>query len=267
MSIWESMFLGIVQGLTEFLPVSSSGHLVIIQNILGVKQPGVTFEVFVHFGTLVSILWVFYPDIKELIKAGLWLNNDKMGRRMIFLLIMGCIPTAIMGLVFLPFFVGLFNSVVTAGIMLLVTGSILWLINWKVPGRKKVDKMTVLDALLIGVFQGIAIIPGISRSGTTISAALFRDLDRETAVRYSFLLAVPVILGAALLEARDIITGANEVVSLIPVTLGTIAAFLSGVFAIKTFIRVLNKGRLYYFSYYCWLAGSLVILWQVVQRY
>ncbi len=267
MSIWESIFLGILQGLTEFLPVSSSGHLVITQNILGVKQPGVTFEVFVHFGTLISVLWVFYPDIKKLILAGLWLNNDRVTRRMIFLLIMGCIPTAVMGLVFQPFFVGLFDSVITVGAMLLVTGSLLWLINWKVPGRKKVERMSILDAVFVGVFQGVAIIPGISRSGATISAALIKDLDRETAIRYSFLLAVPAIFGAALLEAREILTGSNEFISLIPGALGTTAAFFSGILAIRTFIRLLHAGKLYYFAYYCWLAGSLVILWQVIQRY
>lgn len=262
MTIWEALFLGLVQGLTEFLPVSSSGHLVITQFLLGVKEPGITFEVFVHFGTLGSIFWVFYPDIKKLVIAGLFLNDDRVSRKMLFLIIMGCIPTGIIGIAFQPFFVGLFDSILTVGIMLLVTGSILWLINWKVPGRKTVEKMKVSDALVVGLFQGFAIIPGISRSGSTISAALFRELNRETAIKYSFLLALPAILGATVLECRELLTAGPESIAVAPLALGTAVAFASGVFAIRALINVLNTGKLHYFSYYCWMVGSLVILWQ-----
>jgi len=265
MTVWEALFLGLVQGITEFLPVSSSGHLVITQFLLGVKEPGITFEVLVHFGTLCSILWVFFPDIKKLAAAALFLNNDKASRKMLFLIIMGCIPTAVIGLAFQPFFVSLFSSVLTVGIMLLVTGSILWLINMKVPGRKTVEKMKVSDALIVGLFQGFAIIPGISRSGSTISAALFRELNRETAIRYSFFLSLPAILGATLLEGRELLSSGPENISVIPLALGTAVAFVSGIFAIRTLIRILNTGNLHYFSYYCWMVGSLVILWQVVQ--
>lgn len=267
MTTWEAIFLGIIQGLTEFLPVSSSGHLVISQYILGVKQSGITFEVFVHFGTLVSIIWVFYADIKKLILAALNINYDPLSRRMIFLLIMGCIPTAIMGIVFEPFFVGLFDSVVTVGFMLLVTGSLLWIINWKIPGAKKIGEMKTLDAIIVGIFQGMAIIPGVSRSGATIFAALLKDLDRATAIRYSFLLALPAILGATLLEARELMAGTGENISLVPLVLGTVAALFSGILAIKTFIKLLQMGRLYYFSYYCWMVGSLIILWQLVKKF
>lgn len=265
MTVWEALFLGLVQGLTEFLPVSSSGHLVITQFLLGVKEPGIMFEVLVHFGTLCSILWVFFPDIKKLVAAGLFLNDDRASRRMLFLIIMGCIPTGVMGLAFQPFFVGLFSSILTVGIMLLVTGSILWLINWKVPGRKTGENMTVSDALIVGLFQGFAIIPGISRSGSTISAALFRELNRETAIRYSFFLSLPAILGATLLEGRELLSTGPESIYVTPLVLGALTAFISGVFAIRALIRVLNTGNLHYFSYYCWMVGSLVILWQVVQ--
>ncbi len=265
MTVWEALFLGLVQGLTEFLPVSSSGHLVITQFLLGVKEPGITFEVLVHFGTLGSIVWVFFPDIKKLAAAGLFLNDDRVSRKLLLLIFLGCIPTGLMGLGFQPFFVNLFSSVLVVGIMLLVTGSLLWLINWKVPGRKTVEKMKVSDALIVGLFQGFAIIPGISRSGATISSALFRELNRETAIRYSFLLSLPAILGATVLEGRELLSTGAENISVVPLALGTVVAFISGVFAIRTLIRVLNAGNLHYFAYYCWMAGSLVILWQVVQ--
>ncbi len=265
MTVWEAIFLGIIQGLTEFLPISSSGHLVISQYILGVKEPGITFEVFVHFGTLVSIIWVFQRDIKRLILAGLNFNYDPMGRKMIFLLIMGCVPTAIMGIASEPFIAGLFDSVITVGFMLLVTGSLLWVINKKIPGEKKINEMKVLDAITVGVFQGMAIIPGISRSGATIFAALLKDLDRETALRYSFLLALPAILGATLLEARELLVGAGGSYRLVPLAMGTVAASLSGILAIKTFIKLLALGRLNYFSYYCWISGTSIMLWQLVK--
>ncbi|RQD75409.1 MAG: undecaprenyl-diphosphate phosphatase [Candidatus Syntrophonatronum acetioxidans] len=267
MSLWEAVFLGIIQGLTEFLPVSSSGHLVITQYILGVKKPGVTFEVIVHFGTLLSVLWVFYYDIKRIVLAGLWITSDLEARRMFYLLIIGCIPTGLMGLLLHSLFVGFFNSVLIVGFMLLLTGSLLWIINWKVPGKKKAGKMTFWDALFIGLFQGLAIIPGISRSGATISAALFKDLNRETAVRYSFILALPAILGASLMEFRKLILGVNESEFILYLVAGAVLAFLSGVLAIRTFIRFLHLNKLHYFAYYCWLTGSLVILWQVVQRF
>lgn len=267
MSLWEAAFLGIIQGLTEFLPVSSSGHLVITQYILGVNKPGITFEVFVHFGTLLSVFWVFYYDIKKIIKAGLWITSDLQARRMFYLLLTGCVPTGLMGVLFHSFFIGVFNSVLTVGFMLLLTGSLLWMINWKVPGKKKVNQMTFWDALLVGFFQGLAIIPGISRSGATISAALFKDLNRETAVRYSFILALPAILGASLMEIRKLLLGINEGEVLIFLVVGALLAFLSGVLAIRTFIRFLHLGKLHFFAYYCWLIGSLVILWQVTQSF
>lgn len=267
MSLWEAILLGILQGLTEFLPVSSSGHLVIAQNILGVKKPGVTFEVILHFGTLLSLLWVFYYDIKKIILAGLWITSDLEARKMCYLLLVGCIPTAFMGVFLEDFFVNVFGSLITVGFMLLVTGSLLWLINWKVPGKKNPLKMTYLDALLVGFFQGLAIIPGISRSGATISAALFKDLNRDTALRYSFILAAPAILGASLMEFRKLALGFQEGIIITHLAVGAFLAFISGVLAIRTFIRVFNMARLHYFAYYCWLTGSLVILWQAIQKF
>ena len=161
MGVVEGIILGIVQGLTEFLPVSSSGHLVIIQEFLGVRQAGITFEVMVHFGTLLSVIWVFAPDIIRLMQN---FTKSQQERHFVFMLMLGVIPTAIMGLVLGDYFELLYESTLTTGFMLLITGAILFTLSRIRPGRKNEKTMTAVDALLISIAQGIAIIPGISRS-------------------------------------------------------------------------------------------------------
>ncbi|MDW7674928.1 MAG: undecaprenyl-diphosphatase UppP [Bacillota bacterium] len=255
MGVWEAILLGLIQGLTEFIPVSSSGHLVITQAFLGIREATLTFEVLVHFGTFLAVVVVFYKDIINIIKNPL--------QKLTLLIIAGAIPTGLMGIFFKDFFTGLFESELVVGIMLLVTGGILW-ITQKLPKGMKTDReMKVTDALFIGVLQGLAITPGISRAGTTIFAGLLRGLDREYAARFSFLLALPVIFGATLLELKDLvgepITGDLGLAYL----LGTLVAFISGYIAIKVLLKVLSDGKLYYFSYYCWLIGLTVIVRQL----
>ncbi len=261
MIFWEAILLGLVQGLTEFLPVSSSGHLVIAQFILGIKQPGVVFEVLVHLGTFLSVVWVFWSDLTGMFRG---LARDRQQRKLFFLLGVSIIPTGLMGVFLSSFFKGIFQSTLTVGFMLLVTGAILWIIQWLPKGHKDVKKMGVMDAILISIAQGAAIIPGISRSGSTITAALSRKLDVETAVRFSFLMSLPVILGAALMEAKDILSVGAESVLVIPYAIAVITSFLAGVVAIKTFIRMLKGQKFHYFSYYTWFIGALVILMSVL---
>lgn len=261
MSLWEAIFLGVVQGLTEFLPVSSSGHLVITQFLLGIKQPGVVFEVLVHLGTFFSVVWVFREDLVRLV-AGF--QGDGEQRKFLALLGVSIIPTGLMGVFFSAYFKSAFHSVMLVGFMLLVTGSLLWLIQRFPRGYKDVKRMGVLDALLISVAQGAAIMPGVSRSGATITAALARRLTVETAVRFSFLMSLPVILGAALMEAREIFTEGAEAIPVIPYLAATIAAFLAGILAIKTFILLLRARKFRYFSYYTWFLGALVILMSIL---
>ena len=256
-SIFEAIFLGMVQGLTEFLPVSSSGHLVISQYFLGVKEPGVTFEVLVHFGTLFSVIWVFWKDITNLF---LGFSRQMQQRKLMALLAISIIPTGLMGVFLGPFFKGLYENVTAVGFMLLVTGLILWLIERLPVGTKNIKKMGVSDALLISLAQGFAIIPGISRSGSTITAALARNLDMETAVRFSFLMSLPVIFGATIMEARDIFSAGSEHIYIIPYAIATVTAFFAGIVAIKTFIKLLKARKFRYFSYYCWFMGTLVII-------
>ncbi|NMB41328.1 MAG: undecaprenyl-diphosphate phosphatase [Firmicutes bacterium] len=256
MNYLEAAILGLLQGLTEFLPVSSSGHLVIAQFFLGVKQPGVTFEVMVHFGTLMSIIWVFRKDLLELLGGFISKSEQK---KLLLLLIMGTIPTGLMGILFKPFFTQLFDKPFVAGIMLFITGFIVLAITRVKIMNKGVENIGIKDAVIIGIFQGIAIIPGITRSGTTILGALWRGLNKDTAIKYSFFLALPAIAGATLLEIKDLLKIGENAEFLGPNILATFIAFISGVFAITVFVNLLKKGKFYYIAYYCWAIGVLTV--------
>ncbi len=260
MSLAEAVFLGLLQGLTEFLPVSSSGHLVIFQHLFGISQPGVTFEVLVHFGTMLSIITVFWGDLLALFKG---LASSREQKKLFLLLLTGTIATGFVGIVLGSFFKGLFEQPVVIGFMLLVTGFIVYMIARmsKYTEGKTVSQMSLMDGIITGIFQGAAIIPGISRSGSTILAALFRGVKRQTAIKYSFLLALPAIAGATFLEALEIIRMGEVPTYLSLYILSAVLAFLSGILAIKIFIRLLNEGKFHYFSCYCWLAGTFTIVY------
>lgn len=255
MGFFEAVVLGLVQGLTEFLPVSSSGHLVLFQDLLGLAEPGVTLEVLLHFGTLLSIFWVFGKDFWELLRF----PRDAVQRRFLLLLAIGVIPAAVVGYFLSDYFETLFKSTLVVGVMLLVTGGLLKLLTILPEGKKEIQGMKGRDALWIGVFQALAIMPGISRSGSTITAALWRGLDRVTAVRYSFMLAAPVILGATVNEVGHMVTAGIEHSMIHLYLVGGLVAFASGVFAIKLFISLLKRQKFIYFAYYCWAVGSVAI--------
>jgi undecaprenyl-diphosphatase len=263
MNFLEAIFLGLLQGLTEFLPVSSSGHLVIAQDLLGITQPGVTFEVMVHFGTLLSIVWVFWRDISNLLK-GFFRDNEQ--KKLFSFLIIGTIPTGLIGLGFGSFFKGIFEKPFVVGLMLLVTGFLVWAISRlsTTIKLKNINNMKISDAIIIGICQGLAIIPGISRSGSTILGSLSRGLNHETAVRYSFLLAVPAIGGAALLELWGCLQGGSSPESLQSYIIATLVAFLTGILAIKIFINLLKKAKFHYIAYYCWAIGAFTVLYTLL---
>jgi undecaprenyl-diphosphatase len=257
MTFFEAIFLGILQGATEFLPVSSSGHLVLAQHLLpDFHQPGVLFDVLLHVGTMVAVAIYFWKDLVGL-ATSLWRRDPKAAedRRMLNLLIIGSVPTAIIGLSFKDLFEGLFEQPVLVCAMLLVTGTLLVLAERYRSGDRKQGQMTVIDALVVGTVQGFAIVPGISRSGSTIAALLFRGIDGETAARFSFLLALPAVFGAALLSARDLGQVASQQ---IPIYLaGTGAALLVGLLCIHLLMGVVRRRRLSWFAIYCWLAGGI----------
>lgn len=266
----NSIIIGLVQGLTEFLPVSSSGHLVLIQELLGVADPGLTFEIFLHFGTLISIFWVFRRRLINIVKSFLALvRKDERthfmsspDRRFGLFLIIASVPTALIAFFLGDFVEQAFNSTIFVGIALLITGALLWIADILPGGDKDIEKTTIIDALLIGLFQGIAIFPGVSRSGSTISGALYQGLEKKTAAEFSFLLSVPAVLGATLLELVSLVRSGNELLNqdLLFYVLGIVTAAAAGIFAVTFFIRLLVHNKLRYFSVYCWLIGILVII-------
>ncbi len=255
MQIIKSFLLGIIQGLTEFLPVSSSGHLVIFQKILGFNTGQLTLDVFLHFGTLIPVIIIFWDDIKDIVLF----KKDK--HHLIYLIIVGAIPTAVIGILFKDFFTSLFESVLNTGFMLLITGILLYLAEILSKTKKEIIDFKTHNAFLVGLVQSMAIIPGISRSGATIVASLLQGLKREDAARYSFLLSIPVIFGANLLELFDVM--GNGLVGLTwPVIIaGVFSSAVAGYLAIKYLLYVLRTGSLIIFSYYCWLVGFMVIIW------
>ncbi len=259
MTILEAVILGLVQGLTEFLPVSSSGHLVIFQHLLKVQEPPLTFDTLVHLGTLIPVFIIFWKDIADII--------NRPFSRLPLLIVVGCIPAAVMGIGLEPMFEKAFESLLVVGIGLLITGGIL-VLSEKVAAsnirNKNWSTMTAWDALLIGVMQGIAITPGISRSGSTIAGSLLRGLDREYAARFSFLLSIPAILGASLLQLKDLPAGAFDGLNWLPYVIGPAIAAVSGYIAIKLVLRFLRSGRLSVFSYYCWAVGIITLISYIV---
>lgn len=259
LEILETLFLGLVQGLTEFLPVSSSGHLVIFQNILGINEGEITLDILLHLGTLVAVFACFWEDIWELVRHPF--------QRFTGLLLLGCIPAGIVGVLFESFFEQAFQSLLVVGLGLLFTGFILWFserISWNFFNYKDQNSMTFKDAIFIGLLQAIAIIPGISRSGSTISAALAMGLDRSLAARYSFLLSIPTILGAAGFKLRDIFRTGISSHLILPYVLGTLCAAICGYIAIKLVLDLVKRGNLSVFSYYCWSIGGLVLVYKAI---
>ncbi len=262
MNLIKAVILGIIQGLTEWLPVSSSGHLVIVQHYLGEDaQEMLLFDAMVHFATAFVVLFVFRATILKILK-GLFskksdtesLNYRKMGH----LLIVGSIPTAIMGILFKDYFEETFGDVLIVGFMLLITGSILFPTDSKrFKKGKKIEKMSVKDSLFIGFMQGLAITPGISRSGFTISAGIFRGIDRRFAAEFSFLLAVPAIIGAASVE---LVGSFGEEIEIPIIAAGMITAALVGYLSLLLLMESVKRRGFRIFSYYCWVVGSLVIV-------
>lgn len=260
MSPFEAILLGLVQGITEFLPISSSGHLVIAQHFIeGFEQPGVLFDVMLHFGTLIAVVVYFRKDISAIISCLTFkaTPENKESKKLSLLIIAGTIPTVIIALSFKDIFEKLFTSLPTVGLMLIVTGTFLYFTkSIKNPDREEKD-FGVIDAVIIGFVQGMAIIPGISRSGSTIAAGIFRGINPVAAARFSFLLSIPAIIGAVILQAR----GFNEL-SLAGVGtyfLGAFVAGISGYLSIAALMKILMTGHLRFFSYYCWVVGGAVL--------
>lgn len=268
MSIWEAAILGLLQGLTEFLPVSSSGHLVLGEHLLGIDATsgGLTFEVFLHFGTVMSVATVYWLEVKSIACSSVMtpLRTRSLRRslaedphfRTAYYIFLTMIPTGIVFLLFKDPLEQAFSDPRLVCGMLLVTGTVLLLTML----RKTNDRsMTGWKALLTGCAQGFALIPGISRSGSTIATMLYTGIKRDEAANFSFLMSFPVIIAATLLHAIDAIRSPNGIVWL-PVIVGTLVAYGSGIWAIRVVINFVRKGRIQWFAAWCFLVGILGLI-------
>ncbi len=265
MTWWEALLLGLVQGLTEFIPVSSSGHLVLGQHLLGLsaEQADVTFEVFVHFGTVLSILTVYWNEVADLLQetwAGLraptavperYAENDTF-RLGVFILIT-LIPTGVVYVLFKAQLEQAFGSPRLTCAMLLVTGLLLLLTLIR---PQPEGSLSPLKSFVVGVAQSAAMIPGISRSGSTICTALYQNVRPEQAANFSFLMLLPVVLGATLLKSLELAEKGLGT-DWLPLVIGTVVAYGSGIVAIYVVIDFVRRGNLQYFAYYCFLVGGL----------
>ena len=262
--LWEHAFaLGVLQGLTEFLPVSSSGHLVLGQSILGFKEPGLVFDVLLHVGTLAAVLAFYGKDLwrvaRDWASSLIGKGSGDGAARTGWLLILGSIPAGVAGVFLGDLIEEMFAAPKLAACALLVTGGILRFARPKKDAGRGESEMTPKDALFIGAFQAFAVIPGISRSGATIAAALMRGVEREQAARFSFLLSVPAISGAFLLKMKDLegALGAN----LPPYAVGAAASAIVGAAALGWLIKLVRGGNLARFRFYCWGAGALSLVY------
>ena len=253
----EVVILAVVQGLTEWLPVSSSGHLVITQKLLGVNPP-LIFDVMLHVGTLMVVLTVFRKDILEIIKAFVRRDFETEEGKLALFIVVGSVPIAIIGFVFYDFLKSLFSNLPAVGLALLITGCVLFFSEKRIGNRK----IGILDSLLIGLAQGVTIIPGISRSGVTVATGLLRRVDKATAFKYSFLLSVPAVLGATVMESRELAV-AN--VDMIPLFLGAIISMIVGYASLKLLQKIVMNEKFHLFAYYCWTAGLAIVLFTIFQ--
>ncbi len=265
----ESMLLGLIQGLTEFLPVSSSGHLAIFKRILGADalSTTLTMDILLHIGTLFAVFLMYYKDIWALVREFFCMVWDALRgkpdfkspyRRFVLMVIIGSIPAGVVGVALKDVIPTL--PLYCVGICLFITALLLWLSDKMAEGKKTMETASYPSSLFVGLFQAVAILPGISRSGSTIVGALSAGYAREFAVKYSFILSIPAILGAALLDAVDIIKSGTIGISIGPALAGMAVAAVSGFLAIRWLLRLVQKSRFHYFSYYCAAAGILAII-------
>lgn len=259
--LWKILFLGALQGATEFLPVSSSAHLVVFQQWLHVSKDGaflLALDVALHFGTLAAVVWFYRKDWMDITRSLFCRPGDPAMRRLGFYLIVGTLPAAAAGLLFKDFFEGAFASAGWAGFQLVITGVLLWVTRWFKKDGAGLQSMNLKQSLIVGSAQAVAILPGISRSGATITAGLMTGMSSALAVRYSFLLSIPAIAGANLLEAKDLLVLTPEV--LWPIFWGTLLSLVVGYLSIRWMVGLVARHHLHYFSWYCWAFGLLAMI-------
>jgi undecaprenyl-diphosphatase len=250
MSYTYAIISGIVQGITEFLPVSSSGHLVILHHYFGYQHPHLSFNLFLHAGTLLAVFVYFWQDI---------INMVRKEHKLLQAVIIGSLPTALIGYFFRGIFESLFANIKIVGIMLFVTALFLFLADIAGNRQKGISTKSPgwIQAIIIGIVQGISIIPGISRSGSTISSAMLLKIDKAMAIKFSFLLSIPAITGAFFFRLLSL---ESDIAYLPEMALGSVIAFLFGLGSIYLLVKVVIKGRLRFFAFYCMFMGLVAII-------
>ena len=256
----ETIILGIVQGLTEWLPISSTGHLRLFENLLNMKVP-ILFDVILHVGTLIVVLVFFRKEINKILSALAHLDFETEHGKMVPLIIVGVVPTALIGLVFGWLIESAFQTILPIATAFLFCGIMLYSVKF---GKEKTDSINYSTAIIIGIAQGIAIIPGISRSGATIAVALLLGIKREKAFKFSFLLSIPAILGAlgytGYAEFSELTSTGLDYAEILA---GAIVAMLVGYFALKLLWKIIAKGKFHLFAFYCWILGAVLVLLSV----
>ena len=272
MTIIKALILGLIQGVSEFLPISSSGHLSIAGRLMGFDPEAdslLSFNILLHVATLAAVFIVYRNDIWEMIKAFFGMCRDLftgkglrlkefLYRRLIVMLVVATLPATLAAFVLGDIIEN--PQLWQIGIFLIITAILLFLSEKLAGGNTDLEKMSSKRAFGVGCFQALGTLPGISRSGSTIVGGLFCGLDKKTAVRFSFLMSIPAILGALVLDIKDIFTAPSQTLSFLPVIVGMITAAVSGYFAIKFLLRLVEKSKLSYFSIYCTLAGIFAII-------
>lgn len=285
MTIFESILLGIVQGITEFLPVSSSGHLAILQNVFKVEtNDSMLFDIMLHLGTLAAIFVVYHKDIWKMILEVLYMAADigsnmktfvlnkihktslkykkivnNSYRKFVVLILISTVPTGVIGVLGRDLITAASGTLLIPGICLLITGVLLLMADLAQDGRALPKNVSCRTGLIIGAAQGLATLPGLSRSGTTITACILCGLDRKFAVKYSFILSIPAVLGAAVLEIRDVIAEPAAVSQIGIYAIGMVFAAVVGYVCIKTMLVVVRSKKFKYFSWYCFAVGAVAI--------
>lgn len=296
MELWEAIVMGVVQGLAEFLPISSSGHLALFKNILNLDLEaagGLLFDIMLHFGTLVAIFIVFWKDIKKLIVEGFRIIGDffiNVGRffkniigkskekekieykkvvdgayrKFVMMVIVSTIPTGIIGVLFDSFIEKASSDILVPGIGLLFTALLLTIADHTEAGRKRPNQISYTEAGIVGVAQGLATLPGISRSGTTIAACLKLGFDKNFAVKYSFIMSIPAVLGAVVLKLKDFAEIKFDTAMIINYSVGTVISAVIGYICIKTMLVIVRGKKFTGFAVYCFIVGTIAVIWKFI---
>jgi undecaprenyl-diphosphatase len=262
-TLLEILILAIVQGVTEWLPISSSGHLVIVQEYLGLELP-MLFDVVLHLGSLLVVLAVFWKDVLRVLKAVARRDFESQDGKLGLYIVLGSIVTATIGFVFRDVFESFFHNLYAVGAALIVTGCFYSLLYSSRRSNHQSRFLNAVDAVVIGVAQGVALIPGVSRSGSTITAGLLLKVEKEVAFRFSFLLFIPAVIGATVLSIIGSDSSLVAVVDPVSLLAGLIVTVVIGYISLRLLLRIVLRGRLYLFAFYCWAVGSAVLLAQIL---